>query len=127
MFIVYFWGTSIRPTLYICDIFAHPTVFNGHTSDSRTFEKMTVKNATIIKMHYINDIRLYNIYRSFFFVCDHSINLLNQKLFLSKLTHILYFIVESKFIGMHACYRYISFSDFDLFEKIIVVGQLRSA
>ena len=66
MFIVYFWGTSIRPTLYICDIFAHPTVYNGHTSDSRTFEKMTVKNATIIKMHYINDIRLYNIYRSFF-------------------------------------------------------------
>ena len=52
-------GTSISATLHICDLVAHLNVFNGRTSDSRTFEKMTVKSATIIKLQYIDNINLY--------------------------------------------------------------------
>ena len=56
--------TSISATLHVCDLVAHLTDFNGRTADSRTFEKMTVKSAT--KLHYIDNINLYSLYRSFF-------------------------------------------------------------
>ena len=51
-----------RGYLHICDLVAYLTVFNGRTSDSRTFEKMTVKSATIIKLHYRDNLTLYNNY-----------------------------------------------------------------
>ena len=47
------WGTSKSATPHICDLVAHLTVFLSRTFDSRTFDKITVKSATIIKLHYL--------------------------------------------------------------------------
>ena len=44
--------------------------FNGST-----FEKMSVKSETILKLHYIDDINLYNAYRSLFLYQNQHFNL----------------------------------------------------
>ena len=50
-------GSSKSATLNICDLVAHLTVFNGRTSDSCTFEKMSVKSATILKPYNVSVLR----------------------------------------------------------------------
>ena len=50
---------------------AHLTVFNGRTYNSRIFEKITVKNANIIKLHYIH--RKYKLKTSIEFIFEFHI------------------------------------------------------
>ena len=52
----------------ICDLVAHLAVYNGRSSDSRTFEKMTVKSATIINLHFRDNVTVHKNYMEHLFI-----------------------------------------------------------